>query len=47
VIEGRAPGEVVPVRIAAELSDVGTLALVAVPRGGGARFRVELDVPRD
>ena len=47
VIEGRAPGEVVPVRIAAELSDVGTLALVDVPRGGGARFRVELDVPRD
>ena len=46
-VEGRAPGEIVPVRLSTTLTDVGTLSLLAVPRGSEARFSVELDVPRD
>jgi hypothetical protein len=34
--EGRAPGEVVPVRLRAHVSEIGTLELECVERGGGA-----------
>jgi hypothetical protein len=42
--DGRAPGEVVPVRLHARVTELGTLELEAVPRGGEQRWRVELDV---
>ena len=42
--EGRAPGEVVPVRLHARVTDIGTLELLAVPVGGSERWKVELQV---
>ena len=42
--EGRTPGEVVPVRLHGAVTEVGTLRLEAVPRGGGETWRVEFDV---
>ena len=42
--QGRAPGEVVPVTLHARVTDIGTLELNAVPVGGDARWKVELDV---
>ena len=42
--EGRTPGEVVPVRLHAHVTDIGTLELLAVPVGGTERWKVELDV---
>jgi hypothetical protein len=42
--ETRAPGEVVPVRLRASVTEVGTLRLEAIPRSGPERWRVELSV---
>ncbi len=43
-VEGRRIGEVVPVRLAAVITEVGTLQLEAVAREGGERWKVEFDV---
>ncbi|GGO81654.1 molecular chaperone DnaK [Marinobacterium nitratireducens] len=43
-VEGRTPGEVVPVRLASRVTEVGTLRLEAIPRDGAQRWQVELDV---
>ena len=40
---GRAAGEVVPVTLAARVTDIGTLELNAVPVGGSERWKVEFD----
>jgi hypothetical protein len=42
--ESRTPGEVVPVRLRAAVTEVGTLRLEAVPRSGAERWKVEFDV---
>jgi hypothetical protein len=42
--EGRQPGEVVPVRLRAAVTEVGTLRLEAVPRAGSETWKVEFDV---
>ncbi len=42
--EGRQPGEVVPVRLRAAVTEVGTLRLEAVPRDGSEGWKVEFDV---
>ncbi len=42
--EGRQPGEVVPVRLHAAVTEVGTLRLEAVPRVGAETWKVEFDV---
>ena len=42
--EGRNPGEVVPVRLHAAVTEVGTLRLEAVPRDGERPWKVEFDV---
>ncbi|MFO1433480.1 MAG: Hsp70 family protein [Candidatus Competibacteraceae bacterium] len=42
--EGRTPGEVVPVRLHAGVTEVGTLRLEAVPREGYETWKVEFDV---
>ena len=42
--EGRNAGEVVPVRLHARVTEAGTLELEAVPRQGGERWKVELEV---
>lgn len=42
--ETRNPGEVVPVRLQAAVTEVGTLRLDAVSRGGNERWKVELNV---
>ena len=42
--EGRAIGDVVPVRLGAAVTEVGTLRLEAFPRSGGERWKVELEV---
>ncbi len=42
--EGRQPGEVVPVRLHAAVTEVGTLRLEAVPREGAQSWKVEFDV---
>ena len=41
---GRTPGEVVPVQLAARVTEVGTLRLEAIPREGDERWQVEFDV---
>lgn len=41
---GRTPGEVVPVRLHAAVTEVGTLRLEAVPRTGTETWKVEFDV---
>lgn len=43
-IEGRSKGEVVPVHLAAAVTEVGTLRLEAVAVNGDERWKVELDV---
>ena len=43
-VEGRRVGEVVPVRLAAVVTEVGTLQLEAVAREGSERWKVEFDV---
>jgi hypothetical protein len=42
--EGRTAGDVVPVRLRAGVTEVGTLRLEAIPRDGDERWKVELDV---
>ena len=42
--ENRRPGEVVPVHLAAHVTEVGTLRLEAVATGNGERWKVEFDV---
>jgi len=42
--ENRQPGEVVPVRLRAAVTEVGTLRLEAVPRVGAETWKVEFDV---
>ncbi|MDS4070073.1 MAG: Hsp70 family protein [Candidatus Competibacter sp.] len=42
--EDRQPGEVVPVRLRAAVTEVGTLRLEAVPRAGAESWKVEFDV---
>ncbi|MEZ4340020.1 MAG: Hsp70 family protein, partial [Sandaracinaceae bacterium] len=42
--EGKTPGDVVPVRLQAGVTEVGVLELEAIPRSGDDRWRVELDV---
>jgi hypothetical protein len=42
--EGRTPGEVVPVKLHARITEAGTLELEAVPRGTDERWKVEFDV---
>ena len=39
-----APGDVVPVRLHARVTEAGTLELEAVPRSGDERWKVEFDV---
>jgi len=43
-LEGRNPGEVVPVLLCAAVTEVGTLKLEAVAKDGGNRWKVEFDV---
>ncbi|MFW6049833.1 MAG: Hsp70 family protein [Myxococcota bacterium] len=45
--EGRNPGDVVPVRLRALVTEVGTLRLEAVPREGDTSWKVELEVRED
>lgn len=42
--DGRTPGEVVPVRLHAAVTETGTLRLEALPRSGSERWKVEFDV---
>ncbi len=42
--EGRKQGEVVPVRLAAKVTEIGTLMVEAIPREGDQRWQVEFDV---
>lgn len=42
--ESRAPGEIVPVRLRAMVTETGTLRLEALPRSGGEHWKVELEV---
>lgn len=44
--ENRQPGEVVPVHLAAHVTEVGTLQLEAVATNNGERWKVEFDVRR-
>jgi len=43
-VEGRTKGEIVPVHLAAAVTEVGTLRIEAVPVNGDERWNVELDV---
>ena len=42
--EGRQAGDVVPIRLAARVTEVGTLRLEAIPRQGEERWHIEFDV---
>jgi hypothetical protein len=42
--ESRTPGEVVPVRLRASVTEVGTLRLEAIPRSGAEHWKVEFNV---
>lgn len=42
--EGRSPGDMVPVRLHARVTEAGTLELEAVPRSGDERWKLEYDV---
>ncbi len=42
--EGRKEGEVVPVRLHAKVTEIGTLMLEAIPREGDERWQIEFDV---
>ncbi|MDM0117269.1 Hsp70 family protein [Variovorax sp. J22R133] len=42
--EGRSPGEMVPIRLQARVTEAGTLELEAVPRSGSERWKIEFDV---
>ena len=41
---GRNEGDVVPVKLSASVTEVGTLLLEALPRTGSERWKLELDV---
>ena len=43
-VEGRRPGEVVPVHLCAAVTEVGTLELQAVSQKDGGRWKIEFDV---
>jgi molecular chaperone DnaK (HSP70) len=43
-VEGRQPGEIVPVELASRVTEVGTLCLEAIPVDGSAKWQVEFDV---
>lgn len=43
-VEGRKPGEIVPVELASRVTEVGTLCLEAIPADGSAKWQVEFDV---
>ncbi len=43
-VEGRRPGEIVPVELASRVTEVGTLCLEAIPFDGSAKWQVEFDV---
>ena len=42
--ENRNPGEIVPVRLAAHVTEIGTLKLEAIPRDGSESWQIEFDV---
>jgi molecular chaperone DnaK (HSP70) len=42
--DARTPGEIVPVKLRAAVSEAGTLRLDAIPREGAERWQVEFDV---
>jgi hypothetical protein len=42
--EGRGPGEIVPVKLQAMVTEIGTLQLEAIPRGGAEHWKVEFEV---
>jgi hypothetical protein len=42
--ESRTPGEVIPVRLRASVTEVGTLRLEAMPRAGSEHWKVEFNV---
>ncbi|SDP68007.1 Molecular chaperone DnaK (HSP70) [Rhodoferax sp. OV413] len=42
--DGRAPGEVVPVKLRAAVTEAGTLQLQAIPRNGGEGWKIEFEV---
>jgi hypothetical protein len=42
--EGKVAGDVIPVRLRAAITEIGTLRLEAVPRSGGAPWKVEFNV---
>jgi hypothetical protein len=44
--ESRQPGEVIPVRLRAAVTEVGTLRLEAMPRDGSEHWKVEFNVRR-
>ncbi len=44
VIEGRTSGEIVPVNLAAKVTELGTLCLEAIPCDGGDKWNIEFDV---
>jgi hypothetical protein len=41
---GRSPGDVVPVRLRASVTEVGVLEIEALPRSGPERWKLSLDV---
>ena len=43
-LEGRNPGDVVPVRLASRVTEVGTLCLEAIPVSGEEKWQIECDV---
>ena len=45
--EGRAPGDIVRVKLQARVTETGTLELEAVPLGGKERWKVQFDVRGD
>jgi hypothetical protein len=45
--EGRSPGDLVPVRLHARVTEAGTLEVEALPRSGDERWKVEFDVRRE
>lgn len=44
VSDGRSVGEIVPVRLASRVTELGTLCLEAIPSDGGQKWQVEFDV---
>jgi molecular chaperone DnaK (HSP70) len=46
-LEGRTAGQIVAVKLAARVSEVGTLRLEAIPREGDERWQIEFDVRKN